>query len=575
MADGASLGLGVVSAVLQTYHAVTSAYDVYLSIKEFPTTYRELHTAFIVERYRLESWGDKMLSDVQQQRVERGQDNVAMWKLFQAIFDAMWLAFEESSRTLEALGHIAGVPPSVDMSDLQLLESMQLSVKSPPKRSVIGLAKTFKFVVRDKKKMQQLVKDLCHWNDSLNHLVSGLEQASARRRLRIHFSTGDVDQLQQLQAAAALLQHRDLEEMASARTVIEKGYWKEEPLISPSRGAPAQSNATITATDFRLEMDQLDWLGLPFMTDQTRALATYKGESIIVDWRLCRDDTWRRENPKAFRQRTENLTKVLNSDLKALNVGVLHCVGYLDQSSTVTGYAFRAPADTTPGQKPTNLHQMLTHVSKSSDVPGLGDRFELAKALVSTIFEILNLGWLHKNIQPKNVLFWPKPGTNELDYSKPYLVGFDISRPNQPGEVSEKPLADPDDDIYRHPLYRAQPSSSFLPSFDMYSLGIMLFEIGMWRNVGYQGQRRGSRPTLETHNSDPHFIEKMVMGGPVMDLKRHMGARYRDAVTACLSQEFDSIWDPNREYESPEARLQYFQTEVQTRVVDTIAVCSA
>ena len=234
---------------------------------------------------------------------------------------------------------------------------MQLSVNSPPKRSVIGLAKTFKFVVRDKKKMQQLVKDLCNWNDSLNHLISGLEQASARRRLRVQFSTGNVDQLQQLQAAAALLQHRDLEEMASARTVIEKGYWKEEPLISQSRGAPAQSNATITATDFRLEMNQLDWQGLPFMTDQTRALATYKGESIIVDWRLCRDDTWRRENPKAFRQRTENLTQVLNSDLKALNVGVLHCVGYLDQSSTVTGYAFRAPADTSPGQKPTNLHQ--------------------------------------------------------------------------------------------------------------------------------------------------------------------------------------------------------------------------
>ena len=109
----------------------------------------------------------------------------------------------------------------------------------------------------------------------------------------------------------------------------------------------------------------------------------------------------------------------------------------------------------------------------------------------------------------------------------------------------------------------------------MYSLGIMLFEIGMWRNVGYQGGRRSSRPSLETHNSDPHFIEKMVMGGPVMDLKRHVGDRYRDAVMACMSQEFDSIWDPNREYESPEARLQYFQTEVQTRVVDSIAVCSA
>lgn len=273
---------------------------------------------------------------------------------------------------------------------------MQSSVKSPPKRSVLGLAKTVKFVVRDKKRMQQLVKDLCHWNDSLNEMISDLEQASARRRLRVHFSTGDIDQLQYLQAAAALLQHRDLEELASARTVIEKGYWKEESLASQLQATPA---ATTPDTDFRLEMSQLDWQGLPFMTDQRRATATYKGESIIVDWRLCRDDTWRRQNPKAFRQRTENLTKVLNSDLKALNVGVLHCVGYLDQSSTVTGYAFKAPPDTIPGQKPTSLHQLLTNVSKISDVPDLGDRFELAKALVSTVFEILNLGWLHKNIR--------------------------------------------------------------------------------------------------------------------------------------------------------------------------------
>ena len=116
MTDGVSLGLGVVSAVLQTYHAVTAAYDVYLNVKEFPTTYRELRTAFMVERYRLEIWGEKMLSDVQRQREELGHDNVALWKLFQAVFDAMWAAFQESSKTLEDFGHIAGVPKSGDMS---------------------------------------------------------------------------------------------------------------------------------------------------------------------------------------------------------------------------------------------------------------------------------------------------------------------------------------------------------------------------------------------------------------------------------------------------------------------------
>lgn len=283
---------------------------------------------------------------------------------------------------------------------------MQLSIQSPPKRSVVGLARTIKFVVRDKKKMQQLVKELCHWNDSLDKMMSRLEQESARRRLRVRFSTGNVDHLQQLQAAAALLQHRDLEEMASARTVIETGYARENNLAPLVHGAPATSDAT--AIDFRLEMNQLEWQGLPFMTDQTRALATYRGESIIVDWRLCRDDTWRRQNPKAFRQRTENLTKVLNSDLKALNVGVLHCIGYLDQTTTVTGYAFKAPPDTLPGQKPITLHQLLSNVTKPSEVPDLGDRFELAKALVSTVFEILNLGWLHKNVRAYHLNRLPK-----------------------------------------------------------------------------------------------------------------------------------------------------------------------
>ena len=115
MADGVSLGLGVVSAVIQTYSAVTSAYDVYLSVKEFPSTYRELRTAFMVERYRLEQWGDQMLSDVQQERIEKDR-NVALWKLFQNVFDSMWKAFQESDKTLEDYGSLTGIPKGNDMS---------------------------------------------------------------------------------------------------------------------------------------------------------------------------------------------------------------------------------------------------------------------------------------------------------------------------------------------------------------------------------------------------------------------------------------------------------------------------
>lgn len=114
--DPASLGIGVVSVVLQTYKAVTSAYDVYLSVRDFPSTYREIRTAFMVEKYRLEQWGDQMLSGVQQKTVQEPQHNMAVWKLFQAVFDAMWAAFQESNKTLEDYGHIVGVPESGDMS---------------------------------------------------------------------------------------------------------------------------------------------------------------------------------------------------------------------------------------------------------------------------------------------------------------------------------------------------------------------------------------------------------------------------------------------------------------------------
>ena len=40
------------------------------------------------------------------------------------------------------------------------------------------------------------------------------------------------------------------------------------------------------------------------------------------------------------------------------------------------------------------LHQLLTRHKQGSDIPDLGERFELAKALASTVFEIHNIGWM-------------------------------------------------------------------------------------------------------------------------------------------------------------------------------------
>ena len=454
--------------------------------------------------------------------------------------------------------------------DVQMLESLSVTSGPSSKTTISSFARTFKFILMDRKKLERLVKRLREHNDSLDSMTSQLEQQSSRRRLRAHLPTKDPEQIRLLQAAAALLNHHDIEKMASARTVIEGGYHFEHS-SPPEHGNIAQG----ASSEYLLSYDQLNFHGIPFSADQSRTIATFQNETVLVDWRCCLEVTWRRENPAAFQQRTENLARILNTDLRSLNLSVLHCVGYINQNSTVTGYAFRLPPNANPSQKPITLHQLLTNVTRPSDVPDLGERFELAKALVSTIFEFHNMGWMHKNIQSKNILFWPKQGTHEVDLIKPYLVGFDTSRPNQPGEVSEKPFSTKEDDLYRHPDYKGPDPKSFQPPFDLYSLGVVLFEIGLWETVSCQNgnrSRRGTRPSLQsfTSYSDPSFIN-LVMKGPVMDLKRYMGIRYRDAVITCLDRSFDNVWDRGKGVD----RMQIFQDEVQNKVVDVIASCNA
>ncbi|KAK0516424.1 hypothetical protein JMJ35_001027 [Cladonia borealis] len=113
-------------------------------------------------------------------------------------------------------------------------------------------------------------------------------------------------ELQNLEAAAAFLKHQDIERMANARSVIER----EQP------------------SEYRLKADELEWLDVPYRTDLPRAMATWRGESVMGDWQYCLDDGWKR---------AQNLTMILNADLRPPNLAVLHCVdGYVERDPNNT-----------------------------------------------------------------------------------------------------------------------------------------------------------------------------------------------------------------------------------------------
>lgn len=114
--DGASLGLGLVAAVLQTYAAVTGAYDFYLQVKEFPAAYHEIRIGLLIERYRLEQWGNHVLSEPKQKQAQNSSHDESLWKLFCFVLNLMFAAFQESSQTMDNYGQFAGVPQKDSLS---------------------------------------------------------------------------------------------------------------------------------------------------------------------------------------------------------------------------------------------------------------------------------------------------------------------------------------------------------------------------------------------------------------------------------------------------------------------------
>ena len=540
----------------QTCSAVTAAYDTYIQLMDFLPDYQELRMGLEIERYRIDLWRRFVLAEDKTGQGNSPTYEIGLWALFECILTKMLETFSEIQHTLEEYGVHAnirsqeGLSGALQFASLQpgeqsheaseLPETMSTATTWPPEHSLMRSRKTLNYNLLEKKHIKRLLQTLCYWNDSLDGLTPMLERESSRRQLRVHFSTSDTAELQNLQAAAAFLKHQDIERMANIRSFIEQeNYGLDRSQLQLPHNLPSTP-----LPEYRLEADEFEWQEVPNQTDQPRAMATLRGESVIVDWQDCLDDSWRREHPATFRRLTQTLITILNTGLRPVNLSVLPCVGYLEREPNITGYAFRLPPGAGPGRMPVTLHYLLCNLRKSGDIPDVGERHQLAEALVSTVNEMLNLGWSHKNIQPKNVLFWPDSKA-KIDISKPYLIGFDISIPNQPGEFSEKPLFHPGDDIYRHPLYKGAEPYSFQPSFDMYSLGVVLYEIGLWRHItgAFQAAPGTSKsPLIPTYSFDPSYPYYVFKNGSLGELRRLMGKAYRDAVIACLKSGSDDGW---------------------------------
>jgi hypothetical protein len=105
------------------------------------------------------------------------------------------------------------------------------------------------------------------------------------------------------------------------------------------------------------------------------------------------------------------------------------------------------------------------------------------------------------------------------------LVGFEFSR-----EESDRSATEQDDrlerNIYRYPDRQGPPEGRFNVLHDIYSLGVVMLEIGLW-HVAKNFER-------DYVDMEPELIAKSLQEHAEDRLPHYMGTEYKAAVMACL-----------------------------------------
>ncbi|KAN0074896.1 hypothetical protein V8E54_007507 [Elaphomyces granulatus] len=238
---------------------------------------------------------------------------------------------------------------------------------------------------------------------------------------------------------------------------------------------------------------------------------------VVIEWKRY-DGTWRGQKGIKMRGRIDNLARMLGADTRPEELLTLRCLGYFDEPSS-RRYGFVSDVSA--------LKALIDYPSAES-LPSLEDRYQIAYALGLSLAILHTAEWLHKSIRSHNVLF---PSSNHgIAWTRPYLVGFEYSRPDHKDASSEKPADSARFNLYRHPSCQGTPLDRYRREFDIYSFGVLLVEIGTWTSAWKLWDERCAA-TKFREDLIRLTREKMA---------HYMGVEYRDAALKCLTDELSN-----------------------------------
>ncbi|KAI9745950.1 MAG: hypothetical protein M1818_000631 [Claussenomyces sp. TS43310] len=183
----------------------------------------------------------------------------------------------------------------------------------------------------------------------------------------------------------------------------------------------------------------------------------------------------------------------------ARTMHVLCCEGYVYRPDL---RQFQIVLKFPPGMgSPRTLRDLLLDRDPPGE-PSLTARVELCKQIATAALFMHTASLVHKAIRPEAILLLqvnhvsaPNP-SGELPslslsprYSPfklgiPFLAGFGLARQETPDTYSSlRENLHWEQDLYSHPSRQGQPIAKYTMAHDIYSIGVILLEIGLWRSL--------------------------------------------------------------------------------------------
>ena len=204
------------------------------------------------------------------------------------------------------------------------------------------------------------------------------------------------------------------------------------------------------------------------------------GRHVVIDTVKCDPAI----EPALIMKDVQDLARILaNADRSRF--GLLPCYGaikYQNKNQNPTAYEllFHTPSDVIAIQ---SLRDFLS--GDPSGAP-LNERIDIAKSLARAVLFLHVSHFVHKNLRPENVVIFR---SGKMKVGKPYLVGFEKFR------LDDRFSSKWEDDLWERNLYRhphrqgVRPQEDFIMQHDVYSLGVVLLELGM--SISFVGRSNG------------------------------------------------------------------------------------